>query len=165
AVALQEDHLVDGNAHRVAERDAEPLGHVVQLGVRADAGAATGQLLGVAFEHDRVPADAAQHVGGEQSADRPTDDKGARHSSAYRVISSSAARTSAESLTWPARTFCSICSGVLAPAITLAVTGCASSQPNASSSIERPARSATPRICSAIAQFRSLSTSEAWWVL
>ena len=74
---IEEHHAVDRDAHRIVERNAEPFGHRMQLRMRADAGAAAGQLLGVALEHGRVPADAAQHVGSEQAADRTADDEGA----------------------------------------------------------------------------------------
>src|SRR5690348_9842442 len=112
----------------------------MQLRMRADAGATPGQLLGVAFEYVRVPADAAQHVGGEQPADRTADDDraGLAHASANCVIWSSSATSSADSIVSPARTFCSTCSGVIAPAMTLAVNGRASSQPNATSSMLWP---------------------------
>src|SRR5882757_7185611 len=92
--ALVEEHdAVDGDAHRIVERDAEPPGDVVQLRMRADAGAAPGQLLGVALEHVGVPADAAEHVGSEQPADRAADDEDTGF--AHRVIASISASTAA----------------------------------------------------------------------
>jgi hypothetical protein len=75
AVAVEEHHAVDADAHGIVERDAEPLGHGMQLRMGGDAGAAAGQFLGVALEHRGVPARAAQHVGGEQAADRTADDE------------------------------------------------------------------------------------------
>jgi len=75
SVVIEEHHFVDRDPHRVVERDAEPFGDVVQLRMRADAGAAAGKLLGVALEHGGVPADATQHVRGEQAADRTADDQ------------------------------------------------------------------------------------------
>src|SRR5215468_4382401 len=52
----------------------------------------------------------------------------------YSVIRSISARSSADSVHPAARTFCSTCSGVVAPAMTLATTPSRSNQLNASSS-------------------------------
>ena len=93
-VVIEKHHAVDRDAHRIVERNAEPLGHRMQLRMGADAGAAAGQLLGVALEHDCVPADAAQHIGGEQATDRTADDEGALF--AHPVIASISAMTAGE---------------------------------------------------------------------
>src|SRR5262245_8404121 len=120
------------DAHRVVELDSESAHHVVELRVGADAGAATRELVGVALEHRDVPADLAEAVRGEQAADRAADDERAI---GHDVMRSSSATCSGDSRMLPALTFCSTCSGVLAPAMTLAVTGFDSSQPNARSSM------------------------------
>src|SRR5215203_5321836 len=98
--------------------------------MRADAGTAAGQLVRVALEHVGVPADAAQHVGGEKPADRSANDESARF--AHFVMASISAMTPGGGRRCAAATFWSICSGLVAPAMTLPVTGLASSQPNAS---------------------------------
>jgi hypothetical protein len=55
-----------------------------------------------------------------------------------------------------ARAFASICSGVVAPAMTLATAGLASSQPKASSSSVWPRRAANASSFSTMRQLRSL---------
>jgi hypothetical protein len=47
----------------------------MQRRVRADAGAAAGEVLAGALEHVDLPTDPAEHVRGEQPADRATDDQ------------------------------------------------------------------------------------------
>src|SRR5688572_24956823 len=107
----------------------------MQLRMGADPGAAAGQLVRVTLKHHRLPADLAQRVGGEQASDRAADDQGAL---GHAVRRSNSAISSAVSRAAPARTFCSTCSGVVAPAMTLTVTGLDSSQPKASSSVLWP---------------------------
>ena len=60
------------------EGDADPPQHVDQLRMGADAGAAADEVSGVALEHDDVPADVAQEMRRQQSAERAADDQGAR---------------------------------------------------------------------------------------
>jgi hypothetical protein len=45
---------------------------------RADTGAAVAEVAGRPFQHQRVPSDAAQEVGGKQAANRTADDQCAR---------------------------------------------------------------------------------------
>jgi hypothetical protein len=92
AVMVEEHHRVDMGAHGIVERNAESAGHIVQLRMRADAGAAATQLLHVAFERRGFPADTAQHVGGEQPPDRPAYDQRFAH----RVIASTSANSSVD---------------------------------------------------------------------
>ena len=153
---VDEDDLVDTDAHRIVERDVEPPRHIVELRVRGDAGAAAGELFIVALEYRRVPADVAQQVCREQAADRTPDDERALCHDVMRSISVSIAGEGPRSL---ALTFCSICSGLVAPAITLATIGLPSSQPNASSSSEWPDCAATASSFSTSAQLRSLTNS------
>src|SRR5690242_5209007 len=97
SLMVEKDHGIDGDPHRMVERHAEPPGHRMELRMRADAGAAAGQLLAVALENLRIEADAAQHVGGEQAADRTADDDGATGHACikfYWVIRSSSAISS-----------------------------------------------------------------------
>src|SRR2546429_621251 len=70
AGAVEADDGVDLDPHGFVEVDADAMQNVDELRMRADAGAAAGQILGVALEHDDVPADVAQQMRGQQSAER-----------------------------------------------------------------------------------------------
>jgi hypothetical protein len=56
----------------------------MSCGNNADAGAAAGQVLGIALEHDRVPADVAQQMGHQQAAVRTADHQSAPFGHAVR---------------------------------------------------------------------------------
>ncbi|MNC87965.1 hypothetical protein D3C83_37430 [compost metagenome] len=74
-VALEADARMHPDADGLVHRQAQPAHHRAQLVVGADAGAATGEIVLDALEDGDVPADRAQPVGREQSADRAADDE------------------------------------------------------------------------------------------
>ena len=78
AVAVEADDVLDLDAHRVVEIDAGAVQNFDELRMRAEADAAARQLLGIALEHDDVPADAAHQVRGDQPAERAADHQRAR---------------------------------------------------------------------------------------
>ena len=57
----------------LVEVDADAAEDVDELRMGADAGAAAGEVLGVALEHDDVPADVAQQMRRQQPAERAAD--------------------------------------------------------------------------------------------
>jgi hypothetical protein len=67
---------VDLDPHRLVEVDPDAAKDVDELRVGADAGAATGEVVGIALEHDRIAAHAAQEMRRQQSAERATDHQG-----------------------------------------------------------------------------------------
>ena len=70
---VEADDGVDLDPHGFVEVDADAAQNVDELRMRADAGAAAGEVLGVALEHDGVPAGAAQEMRRQQSAERAAD--------------------------------------------------------------------------------------------
>src|SRR5262249_37874015 len=68
--AIEEDERVEANSHRLVEIDPETAQDVDELRVRAEPGAAPGEILRVALEDDSVPADAAHKPCREQPAAR-----------------------------------------------------------------------------------------------
>ena len=77
AAAIEADDRVDLDPHGLVEFDADAAKDVDELGMGADAGAAAGEVLGVALEHDDVPADAAQEMRRQQAAERAADHQSA----------------------------------------------------------------------------------------
>jgi hypothetical protein len=75
--AIEADDGVDLDAHGLVEIDADAAKDVDELRVGADAGAAAGEILGVALEHDGVPAHAAQEMRGQEPAERAADHQSA----------------------------------------------------------------------------------------
>jgi hypothetical protein len=73
---IKEDERVEPDSHRLVEIDPEAAQDVDKLRVRAEAGAATGEILGIALEDDSVPADGAQKTCREQPAERTADHQG-----------------------------------------------------------------------------------------
>jgi hypothetical protein len=55
-VPVEADDGVDLDPHGFVEVDADAAQNVDELGMRADAGAAASEVLGVALEHDGIPA-------------------------------------------------------------------------------------------------------------
>src|SRR5436190_20652291 len=80
------DIRVDRDPERVIGVNPDATHHVDQRVVRADAGAAAGEILDVALEHVDRKAGSAQEVRGEQSAERAADHDGA--ALGHRVASS-----------------------------------------------------------------------------
>ena len=73
AAAVQADEGVELHPHRLVEGNADAPQDLKQLRVGAEPGPAARQILGVALEHERVPADAAHEIGGQQPAERAAD--------------------------------------------------------------------------------------------
>src|SRR6185437_5053658 len=67
--------FADRHAEALVHRDAEAREHGDELGVRADAGAARGEVVSDPLEHLDLPAQVVQQVGGEQAAERAADDQ------------------------------------------------------------------------------------------
>src|SRR5262249_10351065 len=76
AGAIEEDERVEANSHRLVEIDPETAQDADELRMRAEPGAAPGEILRVALEDDSVPADAAQKTCCEQPAERTADHQG-----------------------------------------------------------------------------------------
>ena len=66
--------MVSSLTHGLIEVDADAREDFEQLRMSADAGAASGQVIGIALEYADIPARAAQEMSGEQSAQRAADD-------------------------------------------------------------------------------------------
>jgi hypothetical protein len=73
AAAIEENEAVELDAHGLVEIDADAAQDVDELRVRAQPGAPAGELLGIALEHDDVPAGAAQEMCRKQPAERAAD--------------------------------------------------------------------------------------------
>jgi len=63
------------HAKASVEGEPEPAHDLVQRRVRADAGAASGEILVSALEHVDFPADPTKQVRSEQAANRASDDQ------------------------------------------------------------------------------------------
>ena len=72
---IEPDVVARADAERGAVIDPEPAQNPEQRVMRAEAGAASRKVLGAALEHVDVPAGRAQHVRGEQPAERAADDQ------------------------------------------------------------------------------------------
>src|SRR5204863_107077 len=75
AVAVDADALARGDAEALVERDAEPCEHADQLGVRADASAARGEVVHHLLIDVDLPAEVGEQVGGEEATERSADDE------------------------------------------------------------------------------------------
>src|SRR5262249_48566579 len=73
AAAIEENEGVELDAHGLVEIDADAAQDVDELRMRAQPGATPGELVGVALEHDDVPAGAAQEMCREQPAEPAAD--------------------------------------------------------------------------------------------
>ena len=73
AVAIEENEGVELDPHGLVEIDADAAQDVDELRMRAQPGAAPGELVGVALEHHDIPAGAAQEMCREQPAERAAD--------------------------------------------------------------------------------------------
>ena len=78
----------------VIEVDADAAEDIHQLRTGADAGAAAGEVLGVALEHDDVPTDVAQQMRRQQPAERAADHQ--RATNTHQAIAQ-------EIVSWPGR--------------------------------------------------------------
>jgi hypothetical protein len=92
AVLVEADDGIHLDSHGLVEVDADALENFNELGVRTDAGAPAGQILGVAFEHRHVPAGVTQEICGQQSAERAADHQDASSCHAFNSLAGSGHR-------------------------------------------------------------------------
>src|SRR5207253_2767321 len=94
AAAIEENECVELNSHRLVEIDTDAAQHIDELRMRAQPGAAAGEVLGIALEHDGVPAGAAQEMCREQPAERTADHQAASRAgrcATHRIMRGTAA--------------------------------------------------------------------------